>query len=108
MSMLLVPILYKRTQKQLKRDGDDGSGKVLNRESRLFFAMIGAPALPIGLFWMAWTDFVSITSAMRTRFSHCLIIYITVLHFNLVSFDCLCRHRICQHLHLHVRLHVCN
>ncbi|KAJ9296668.1 hypothetical protein DTO271G3_4867 [Paecilomyces variotii] len=61
LSMFLVPILYKRTQRQLKKDGDDGSGKVLNRESRLFFAMVGAPALPIGLFWMGWTDFSSIS-----------------------------------------------
>lgn len=57
--MVLVPILYKRTARQLKNEGDDGSGRMLQRESRLFFAMVGAPALPIGLFWMSWTDFVS-------------------------------------------------
>ncbi|TGJ80291.1 hypothetical protein E0Z10_g8467 [Xylaria hypoxylon] len=33
-------------------------------DGRLYFAMIGAPAVPIGLFWMAWTDysFISIWS----------------------------------------------
>lgn len=59
LSTLLVPFVYRSTAKQLKRDGDDGSGKTLARESRLYFAMIGAPALPIGLFWMGWTDYVS-------------------------------------------------
>lgn len=28
-------------------------------EIRLWFAMFGAPAIPISLFWMGWTDFVS-------------------------------------------------
>jgi hypothetical protein len=59
LSTLLVPFVYRSTVKQLKRDGDDGSGRALARESRLYFAMIGAPALPIGLFWMGWTDYVS-------------------------------------------------
>jgi MFS family permease len=56
----LVPFVYRSTIKQLERDGDDGSGKAIFRESRLYFAMVGAPALPIGLFWMGWTDYVSI------------------------------------------------
>lgn len=57
----LVPIVYRSTVKQLERDGDDGSGKAILRESRLYFAMVGAPALPIGLFWMGWTDYESIS-----------------------------------------------
>ena len=60
LSALLVPIAYHKTVRQLEEDGDDGSGKAIHRESRLFFAMIGAPTLPIGLFWMGWTDYVSI------------------------------------------------
>jgi uncharacterized membrane protein YozB (DUF420 family) len=60
LSALLVPIAYRKTVRQLEKDGDDGSGKAIHRESRLFFAMIGAPTLPIGLFWMGWTDYVSI------------------------------------------------
>jgi hypothetical protein len=28
-------------------------------EIRLWFAMVGAPLIPISLFWMGWTDFVS-------------------------------------------------
>lgn len=57
-SMVLVPILYRKTAKQLRDAGDDGSGRMIDRESRLFFAQIGAPAIPIGLFWMGWTDYV--------------------------------------------------
>ncbi|KAJ5886812.1 uncharacterized protein N7473_009486 [Penicillium subrubescens] len=30
-------------------------------EIRLWFAMFGAPAIPISLFWMGWTDFESIS-----------------------------------------------
>jgi hypothetical protein len=59
-SLPLVAVVYRITAKQLERDGDDGSGKLLDRESRMIFAMVGAPALPIGLFWMAWTDYVCI------------------------------------------------
>ncbi|EMD70064.1 hypothetical protein COCSADRAFT_107325 [Bipolaris sorokiniana ND90Pr] len=61
LSAILVPLAYRRTLHQLKSDGDDGSGKLIHRESRLFFAMVGAPALPIGLFWMGWTDYNSIS-----------------------------------------------
>ncbi|KNG51630.1 benomyl methotrexate resistance protein [Stemphylium lycopersici] len=61
LSAILVPIAYRRTTQQLKNDGDDGSGKAIHRESRLFFAMVGAPALPIGLFWMGWTDYDSVS-----------------------------------------------
>ncbi|GLA18388.1 hypothetical protein AnigIFM62618_006031 [Aspergillus niger] len=59
-SMILVPILYRKTARQLRDAGDDGSGRMVDRESRLFFAQIGAPAIPIGLFWMGWTDYPSI------------------------------------------------
>lgn len=52
---LLVPIVYSQTKKQLNRAGDDGKGSKLERETRLLYAMYGAPTVPIGLFWMAWT-----------------------------------------------------
>jgi len=60
-ALALVPLVYHITKKQLARDGDSGSGEKLNQESRLLFAMIGAPFLPIGLFWLAWTDYASIS-----------------------------------------------
>lgn len=59
--LLLVPIIYRKTKKQLQRDGDEGQGLKIDRESRLLFAMYGAPTIPIGLFWMAWTDYASIS-----------------------------------------------
>lgn len=58
LSMATVPIVYNITKKQLARDGDDGTGKVIRQEMRLIFAMIGAPLIPIGLFWMGWTNYV--------------------------------------------------
>ncbi|KAL4968078.1 MFS transporter [Aspergillus stella-maris] len=61
LAMFIVPVLYKRTAEQLARDNDDGSGKMLDQESRLFFAFCGAPAVPIGLFWMGWTAYPSIS-----------------------------------------------
>ncbi|KAI2479912.1 MFS 1 domain containing protein [Pyrenophora tritici-repentis] len=61
LAVVLAPIVYRITIRQLQRDGDDGSGSLINRESRLYFAMIGALALSIGLFWMGWTDYPSIS-----------------------------------------------
>jgi hypothetical protein len=58
LSIAIVPFVKAITAKQLRRDKDDGSGKAIQQESRLVFAMVGAPFLPIGLMWMAWTDYV--------------------------------------------------
>ncbi|KAE8323078.1 major facilitator superfamily domain-containing protein [Aspergillus sergii] len=33
----------------------------LNPENRLWYAMIGVPAIPISLFWMGWTDYKNIS-----------------------------------------------
>lgn len=60
-ALVLVPIVYAQTKRQLALAGDDGTGTMLNRESRLLFAMYGAPFISIGLFWMAWTDYASIS-----------------------------------------------
>lgn len=60
LSGLLIPPVMRITWRQLERDGDDGSGAKLDQESRLIFAMVGAPLIPIGLFWMGWTDYVSL------------------------------------------------
>lgn len=75
---ILVPFVYRITKKQLERDGDDGSGSKLNQEARLLFAMIGAPAIPITLFWMAWTDYRSISIWSP-------IISSTLLHFGIIN-----------------------
>lgn len=49
-----IPITI-QSRKIIQRDGK------LSPESRLWFAMIGAPTIPIGLFWMAWTTRASIS-----------------------------------------------
>ena len=52
-----VPFVYqisKRQQKEISR---------IKPETRLWYAMLGgAPAIPISLFWMAWTSYVSLKS----------------------------------------------
>jgi hypothetical protein len=56
----LVPWRYKRylrSETAIRRKGELG----LPPEERLLFAMICAPMLPIGLFWMAWTAFPALT-----------------------------------------------
>jgi len=61
LSTLLVPIVYKQTKTQLTLANDPGNASKLSRETRLLYAMYGAPTIPIGLFWMAWTDFAHIS-----------------------------------------------
>ncbi|RFU72901.1 mfs general substrate transporter [Trichoderma arundinaceum] len=51
---LTIPITI-ISRRILRRDGK------LSPESRLWFAMCGAPAIPIALFWMAWTTRASIS-----------------------------------------------
>lgn len=43
----------------LNRDDQQAKAQSATPEHRLWYAMIGAPAIPISLFWMAWTDHVS-------------------------------------------------
>ena len=56
LSSLLVPIVYKWAHQELARVKEQG-GSRLPPEFRLWFAMLGAPAIPISMFWMAWTDY---------------------------------------------------
>lgn len=55
----LVPWVFKTYKRKLQLVKEHG-GTRLNPEQRLVFAMIGAPFLPLGLFWMAWTSYASI------------------------------------------------
>jgi MFS family permease len=50
-----VPWMYGKT----KRSHEKGS---FVPEERLWFAMLGAPAIPISLFWMGWTSYVCLLS----------------------------------------------
>lgn len=55
----LVPFTYNKTKQDIdKHTSEDGSH--INPEVRLWFAMLGAPAIPISLFWMGWTAYVSL------------------------------------------------
>ena len=104
--MTLVPFLYRKTAKQLKDDGDDGSGSKLRQESRLFFAFFGAPAIPVGLFWMGWTDYVSSSGTLMVMGLEPANIPGKGIGVDLVP-DCrFSRRWIWHHLHLHVSLHV--
>lgn len=70
LSTLLLPI-YRATKKEFTAaaqavNGADPAvdpraldGVHTQPEIRLWFAMFGAPFIPISLFWMGWTDFVS-------------------------------------------------
>ncbi|KAL8710165.1 MAG: hypothetical protein Q9220_005248 [cf. Caloplaca sp. 1 TL-2023] len=51
---LIVPFMYKAAKRQMATIKDQG-GDRLPPEFRLWFAMLGAPAIPISLFWMGWT-----------------------------------------------------
>lgn len=59
----LVPLIYflaKRDTRKLQ-EASPGTVAKLPPEHRLWFAMLGAPGLPISLFWMGWTAFPSIS-----------------------------------------------
>ncbi|KAJ6111758.1 hypothetical protein N7523_007819 [Penicillium sp. IBT 18751x] len=73
LSGLLLPFIYRGTKKEFTRaaevvNGSDPTddpraldGVHTQPEIRLWFAMVGAPFIPISLFWMGWTDFPSIS-----------------------------------------------
>ncbi|KAJ5975333.1 MFS general substrate transporter [Penicillium waksmanii] len=52
-----VPFIYRWTKIEFVQTKERNDSKHTRPENRLWFAMLGAPAIPIGLFWMAWTDF---------------------------------------------------
>ncbi|KAL4919787.1 major facilitator superfamily transporter [Aspergillus aurantiobrunneus] len=85
LASFLVPVIYSWTKKEFSAaiaapiiqtssvtgenstentaSDDDRTKKVYptRPENRLWFAMFGAPFIPIGLFWMGWTDYKSIS-----------------------------------------------
>ncbi|KAL8826369.1 MAG: hypothetical protein Q9170_007430 [Blastenia crenularia] len=60
LASLLVPFIYVFAKRDLARIKAEG-GTRLPPEFRLWFAMLGAPAIPISLFWMGWTAYPSIS-----------------------------------------------
>lgn len=58
---ILVPIIYRMTMAHIKKSESNGSTH-FKPEIRLWYAMFGpALAIPISLFWLAWTSFPSIS-----------------------------------------------
>ena len=60
LSSCLVPVIHHWAQNDLKKVKEQG-GQRLPPEFRLWFAIFGAPAIPIALFWMGWTTSESIS-----------------------------------------------
>lgn len=58
MATPLVPFTYIKTKRNMDAQKSE-NGSHVNPEVRLWFAMLGAPAIPISLFWMGWTAYVS-------------------------------------------------
>ncbi|KAG0652008.1 putative efflux pump [Hyphodiscus hymeniophilus] len=59
---LLVPLIHYWAKRDLAAArARDGPNAKLPPEKRLWFAMFGAPAVPISLFWMGWTNYPSIS-----------------------------------------------
>jgi MFS family permease len=56
----LVPHIYFAYKRRLSKAITNGE-KSLPPEERLWFAMYGAPWLPISLFWMGWTSYPSVS-----------------------------------------------
>jgi MFS family permease len=55
---MLVPWVYKKTKKELEQNRTE-TGTHIDPEVRLWYAMLAAPTIPISLFWMGWTAYVS-------------------------------------------------
>ncbi|KAK9311421.1 major facilitator superfamily domain-containing protein [Lipomyces starkeyi] len=61
LAMVLVPPLFQLTKKDMESVLAKG-GTHIDPEIRLWFAMLGGSiSIPVSLFWMGWTDFVSIS-----------------------------------------------
>jgi multidrug resistance protein len=60
LASLLVPIIYVWAKRDLAKIKEQG-GDRLPPEFRLWFAMFGAPAIPISMLWMGWTAYPNIS-----------------------------------------------
>ena len=56
----LVPLIYKWAQAEQFKIRQTGAGRI-SPEFRLWFAMFGAPAIPISMLWMGWTAYPDIS-----------------------------------------------
>jgi len=56
----VIPVVYRITHQVADKAAANGKS-TFDPEVRLWYAMIGAPFVPISLFWMAWTCYPSIS-----------------------------------------------
>lgn len=56
----VIPVVHRITVKTAEKAKSEGKAG-FDPEVRLWYAMIGAPFVPISLFWMAWTCYPSIS-----------------------------------------------
>lgn len=62
-SVPLTPLIYKCAKRDLAalKEGDPTNADPrLPPEFRLWYAMLGAPAIPLSFFWMEWTAYPSV------------------------------------------------
>jgi MFS family permease len=60
-TFVLVPLVYRKTVRQLE-DAHKHGETIFHPEVRLWYAMYGAAlAIPVSLFWLAWTSFANIS-----------------------------------------------
>lgn len=64
---ILVPVVWTLTKRHVaKRERNGQTG--IEPEQRLWFAMLGGSiSMPISLFWMAWTDYVSTPASLQVE-----------------------------------------
>lgn len=104
-ALALVPLLYGLTKKAAKKAEDEG--KALQPEVSLWWAMAGASILmPISLFWMAWTCYVSacctLLSVPVLIPSYFLVFYQYLVADRGIRFF---RLRSCLHLYYNIYVH---
>jgi hypothetical protein len=98
----LVPLIYRWSKRDLKKIQDEG-GDSLPPEFRLWFAMLGgAFAIPISLFWMGWTSYVSVASRYPVWVSSANLLI--VLDQYLVTTSSVDIIRIRRSMHFHILL----
>ena len=59
-ALAIVPWIHQKYSRDLATIIEKGGNK-LPPEERLWYAILGAPCLPVSLFWMGWTSFPSIS-----------------------------------------------
>lgn len=63
-STTLTPLIFRWARQEIQRSKENsglGSPSRLSPEFFLWYAMIGAPAIPVSFFWMGWTAFPHIS-----------------------------------------------